>query len=62
MCNPTGLIDESDHWCYNTIAIRQILRIPEDIFALNLISIGHPAEEKEPRTQYDEQRIHHERW
>ena len=42
--------------------MRQILSIPENIFPLNLISIGHPAEEKEPRTQYDEARVHRGRW
>lgn len=41
---------------------RQILGIPEAIVPLNLISIGHPAEEKEPRTQYDEVRVHQGRW
>ena len=41
---------------------RRILGIPESIFPLNLISIGHPAEEKEPRTQYDEVRVHREGW
>lgn len=41
---------------------RQILGIPENIVPLNLISIGHPAEEKEPRTQYDEARVHRGRW
>jgi nitroreductase len=43
-------------------AVRQVLGIPEAIVPLNLISIGHPAEEKEPRTQYDEVRVHRERW
>jgi nitroreductase len=42
--------------------IRKVLNIPETIVPLNLISIGHPAEEKEPRTQYDELRVHHEQW
>lgn len=41
---------------------RQILGIPESIVPLNLISIGHPAEEKEPRTQYDEARVHRGHW
>jgi nitroreductase len=41
---------------------RQILDIPESIVPLNLISIGHPAEDKEPRTQYDETRVHRRRW
>jgi nitroreductase len=43
-------------------AVRRILGLPETITPLNLISIGHPAEEKEPRTQYDETRVHRERW
>jgi nitroreductase len=41
---------------------RQILGIPENISPLTLISIGHAAEEKEPRTQYDEARVHRGRW
>jgi nitroreductase len=43
-------------------AVRQVLGIPETIAPLNLVSIGHPAEQKEPRTQYDEARVHRERW
>ncbi len=42
--------------------IKKLLNLPETIVPLNLISIGHPAEEKEPRTQYDEQRVHNNRW
>ena len=42
--------------------IRRILNVPENIIPLNLISIGYPAEEKEQRTQYDKQRIHHDQW
>jgi nitroreductase len=42
--------------------IRKVLGLPETIVPLNLISIGHPAEEKEPRTQYDELRVHRENW
>ncbi len=42
--------------------IRKVLNIPETVVPLNLISIGHPAEEKEPRTQYDELRVHREHW
>jgi len=40
----------------------RILNIPETIFPLNLISIGHKAEEKAPRTQYDEARVHRGKW
>lgn len=42
--------------------IRKVLGIPETLVPLNLISIGCPAEEKEPRTQYDEQRVHSQQW
>ncbi len=42
--------------------IRKVLKIPETIAPLNLISIGHPAEEKQPRTQYDKLRVHHDHW
>jgi nitroreductase len=43
-------------------AVRQILALPDQITPLNLISIGHPAEEKRPRTQFDGDRVHRERW
>lgn len=43
-------------------ALRTVLGIPETIRILSLLSIGHPAERKEPRTQYDEARVHRERW
>jgi nitroreductase len=43
-------------------AISTVLGIPESITPLNLISIGHPAEQKEPRTQYDSTRVHREQW
>ena len=43
-------------------AIRKILGIPEHIGVLSLISLGRPGEEKQPRTQYDETRIHREGW
>ena len=41
---------------------QRILSIPENIIPVNLVSIGHPAEEKEPRTQYNEARMHREKW
>lgn len=43
-------------------AVRPILALPDHITPLNLVSIGHPAEEKPSRTQYDETRVHWERW
>lgn len=38
--------------------IREILNIPTDVTPLNLIGLGYPAEQKEPRTQYDEKKVH----
>lgn len=43
-------------------AVGAILGIPGDIGILSLLAIGHPAEEKKARTQYDESRVHHEAW
>jgi nitroreductase len=43
-------------------AVRDVLGIPDRIGVLSLLSIGHPAEVKEPRTQYDSARVHLDRW
>jgi nitroreductase len=42
--------------------VREILGVPEPVVPIAVLSIGHPAEEKEPRTQYDETRVHRESW
>ena len=42
--------------------VRRILNIPNSVVPLNLISIGHPAESKDPRTQYDNSRVHKQHW
>jgi len=42
--------------------IRRILRIPDKMQILCLVALGHPAERKPPRTQYDETRVHYDRW
>jgi nitroreductase len=44
------------------VAIREILGIPERMGVLSLLSIGHPGEEKEARTQYDPARVHWGDW
>ncbi len=38
--------------------IRQVLGIPEEIGLAGVLSIGHPAEEKEARTQFDPAPVH----
>jgi nitroreductase len=43
-------------------ALCELLGIPEQIGLLSLVSIGHPAEAKEARTQYDPDRRHWNRW
>jgi len=43
-------------------AIRDVLGIPDSVGVLSLLSVGHPAEEKPPRTQYDASRVHRGRW
>ena len=43
-------------------AVAQILGIPEGMGVLNVLSIGHRAEEREPRTQYNASRVHRDGW
>jgi nitroreductase len=42
--------------------VREVLSIPEGVVPFALIPVGHPAEAKEPRTQYDPGRVHRDRW
>lgn len=42
--------------------VRRVLAIPDGIRVLCLVSVGHPAESKPPRTKYRESKVHHERW
>jgi nitroreductase len=39
-------------------AIRKVLNMPENVTPLGAIYVGYPAEQKEARTQYDENRVH----
>jgi nitroreductase len=41
---------------------KKLLGIPDPVEPLSVLSIGHPAEEKEARTQYDEERVHRNGW
>ena len=42
--------------------IRTILGIPEHVIPLGIISLGHPAETKEPENRLSRGRVHHDRW
>ena len=43
-------------------AVRKIFGIPAEIRVVSLISIGFPLETPEPRTQYDQARVHVNAW
>lgn len=43
-------------------ALRDVLDLPGHVVPFALVPVGHPAERKEPRTQYDASRVHRERW
>lgn len=44
------------------VRVKEVLGIPEGIEVLCLVAIGHPAEKKPPRTQFNPQRVHRDRW
>jgi nitroreductase len=41
-----------------TRAVAKVLNLPKGVTPLNLIFVGYPAETKEPRTQYEDKRVH----
>jgi len=41
---------------------REILGIPDHVTPLSLVYIGYPAEDPQPRTQFDEERVHWEKY
>ena len=40
--------------------VRNLLGIPDTLHVLCLVAVGHPAESKPPRTQYDESKVHYD--
>lgn len=42
--------------------LKQLLKLPEDIVPHSVMSIGYPAEQKEPANRYREERVHRETW
>ncbi len=42
--------------------VRQVLGIPQSLRVLCLVPVGHPAESKPPRTQYDERKVHYDQY
>lgn len=41
---------------------RRVLGAPDHVMPFALVPVGHPAERRPPRTQYDAQRVHTNRW
>lgn len=42
--------------------VRALLDVPEDVTPFSIVSLGYPAEEKEPSKRYDPARVHRNRW
>lgn len=42
--------------------VRRLFAIPPQVTPLCVLYVGYPAEEKEPRTQYDASRVHWQRY
>ena len=43
-------------------ALKEILRLPPSVIPVACVSIGWPAEEKEPRTRFCRDYVHHDTW
>jgi nitroreductase len=40
--------------------VKKVLNLPAHLNVLSMVAVGHPAEEKPPRTQYDESKVHYD--
>ena len=43
-------------------ALKKILSLPPSVIPVSCIAIGHPAEAKEPRTRFNRDYVHSEKW
>ncbi len=41
---------------------KELLGVPENVIPLGIVSLGVPAEEKPPRNNYNEERVHKNKW
>ncbi|QNU68789.1 nitroreductase family protein [Ruminiclostridium herbifermentans] len=44
------------------VFLKEVLNIPNHITPFSLISLGYPAETKEPEDRYNEDKIHYGKW
>jgi nitroreductase len=42
--------------------IKDLFKLPDDIFPVTLIPIGHPAEEKLPKSDFDWNKVRFNKW
>ena len=42
--------------------IKKLIKLPEHIIPISLISLGYPAEYKTKEERYDENRVHYNKW
>ncbi|MCJ7624759.1 MAG: nitroreductase family protein [Anaerolineaceae bacterium] len=42
--------------------VREVVALPENVTPLGVIYVGYPGEEKEARTQYEERRVHWQKY
>ena len=42
--------------------LKELLNIPQNVIPLGIMSLGYPAETKEPSDRFNPQRIHRDRW
>jgi nitroreductase len=43
-------------------ALKKLLKLPENVTPLCILSLGYPAEQKEPANRFDPSRIHRNKW
>jgi nitroreductase len=53
-----GVYPEEDR----VIRLKELLNLPERVEPLSIVSLGYPAEKKDPSDRYDKSRIHLNKW
>lgn len=43
-------------------AVKSVLGIPEDVIPLNIITMGYPAENPQPKDKFKPENIHYQKW
>lgn len=43
-------------------AVKKVLGLPEEIVPLNIITLGYPAQNPQPKDKWNESNVHYQRW